>query len=135
VIASGPLGYVKPAQLDGSTAALIQLVPQLIKDFTGGAPQETVDPNTSGKAIVAARKIQDLMTQPVLENISAAIEWSGVVYASKAEELYASPRIVRTIGKDGSESTQELMKQSLDEETGELIRVNDSKKGFPGKPL
>lgn len=124
VIASGPLGYVKPAQLDGSTAALLQLVPQLIKDFTGGAPQETVDPNTSGKAIVAARKIQDLMTQPVLENISSAIEWSGVVYASKAEELYSTPRIIRTIGKDGSESTQEIMKQSQDEETGEITQIN-----------
>ena len=125
VIASGPLGYVKPAQLDGSTAALIQLVPQLIKDFTGGAPQETVDPNTSGKAIVAARKIQDLMTQPVMENIAAAIEWSGVVYASKVEELYSTSRVIRIIGKDGSESTVELMRQSLDEETGEIIQTND----------
>lgn len=125
IVQPGPTSYVKPAQLDGSTAALLQLVPQLIRDFTGGAPQETVDPNTSGKAILAARKIQDLMTQPVLENISAAIEWSGVVYASKAEELYSTPRIIRTIGKDGSESTQELMKQSLDEETGEIIQTND----------
>jgi len=125
VIMPGPLGYVKPAQLDGSTAALLQLVPQLIRDFTGGAPQETVDPNTSGKAIVAARKIQDLMTQPVMENISAAIEWSGVVYASKAAELYTTPRIIRTIGKDGSESTQKIMEASINEQTGEPTFAND----------
>jgi len=125
IIQPGPTSYVKPAQLDGSTAALLQLVPQLIRDFTGGAPQETVDPNTSGKAIVAARKIQDLMTQPVLENISSAIEWSGVVYASKASELYTTPRIIRTIGKDGSETTQEIMKQSMDETTGKMIQTNN----------
>ena len=36
IAGGGPIGYVKPAQLDGSTAALLQLVPQLIKEFTGG---------------------------------------------------------------------------------------------------
>jgi len=125
IVQQGPTSYVKPAQLDGSTAALLQLVPQLIQQFTGNAPQETVDPDRSGKAIREARKIQDLTTQPVMENISAAIEWSGVVYASKASEVYTTPRIIRTIGKDGSESTQQLMKQSMDEQSGEIIQVND----------
>jgi len=124
IVQAGPLGYVKPAQLDGSTAGLLNMVPQLIQQFTGSAPQETVDPDRSGKAIKEARKIQDLTTQPVMENIASAIEWSGVVYASKAAELYTTPRIIRTIGKDGSESTIQLMKLVPDEETGKLIESN-----------
>lgn len=124
IAGGGPIGYVKPAQLDGSTAALLQLVPQLIKEFTGAIPIEAVDEKTSGKAIQAARKIQDLITQPVMENISAAIEWSGVVYASKAAELYTTSRIIRTIGKDGSENTIQLMKTVQDRQTGKMIESN-----------
>ena len=124
IAGGGPIGQVKPAQLDGSTAALLQLVPQLIKEFTGAIPIEVVDEKTSGKAIQAARKIQDLITQPVMENISAAIEWSGVVYASKASELYTTPRIIRTIGKDGSENTVQMMKVVQDRQTGKIIEAN-----------
>lgn len=124
IAGGGPIGYVKASQLDGSTAALLQLVPQLIQEFTGSVAQETVDPDASGKAIVEARKIFNMNTQPVMENISVAIEWSGVVYASKASELYTTPRIIRTIGKDGSESTVQLQKLVQDEQTGKLIESN-----------
>jgi len=60
----------------------------------------------------------------VMENISAAIEWSGVVYASKAAELYTTSRIIRTIGKDGSENTIQLMKRVQDKQTGKMIESN-----------
>lgn len=124
IAGGGPIGYIKPAQLDGSTAALLQLVPQLITEFTGAIPVEIKDDNRSGKALKEARKIGNLNTQPVMENISSAIEWSGVVYASKAAELYTTSRIIRTIGKDGSENTIQLMQMVQDRETGKMIESN-----------
>lgn len=124
IAGGGPIGYLKPGQLDGSTAALLQMVPQLINQFTGSIPIEGLDEQTSGKALKEARKIKNLMTQPVMENISAAIEWSGVVYASKAAELYTTPRIIRTIGKDGAENTIRLMQTIQDRETGKIVEIN-----------
>ncbi|MCK5445214.1 MAG: hypothetical protein KAI73_06285, partial [Rhodospirillaceae bacterium] len=68
IIASGPLGYSKPSQLDGNTSALMGIVPGFIQDVTGGAPQEVVDPDVSGKAIREMRKLVNLTTSRISSN-------------------------------------------------------------------
>lgn len=125
VVPPGPTAYLKPAQLDGSTQALMQIVPAFVQDVTGGVPQDTLDPNMSGKAIQALQKREDLNTQVLNDNIANAIEWSGVVYQSMASEVYTSKRIVNVIGKDGVESQKQLLKLGLDENTGKLIELNN----------
>lgn len=125
IIHSGPTSYLKAPQLDGNTQSLLQIVPAFIQDVTGGAPQDTVDPNASGKAIIALQKREDLNTQTLNDNIANAIEWSGEVWASMAEEVYSSKRMVNLIGKDGTESEKQLLKTVLDEQTGKLIQAND----------
>ena len=124
IVQHGPLGYLKPPQLDGSTAALLQIVPQHIQNVTGGAPQDTVDPDASGKAILALQKRENLKTATVMDNIKNAIEWSGEVYQSIAAEIYNSKRIVRTLGNDGTEAQQQLFKEMVDEKTGKIVRGN-----------
>lgn len=125
IVQHGPTSYLKAPQLDGNTQALLQIVPAFVQDSTGGAPQDTLDPNMSGKLFRAMQKQQDLNTQQLSDNISNAIEWSGEVWASMAEEVYSSKRMVSLIGKDGTESEKMLLKTILDEETGKLIQAND----------
>lgn len=125
IVHHGPTSYLKPAQLDGSTTALMQLVPGFIQQVTGGAPQDTLDPNVSGKAIRALRKREDLNTQVLNDNINNAIEWSGVVYQAMAAEVYSTERIINTIGQDGTEGSKHLLKTVVDEETGKLIEANN----------
>jgi len=125
IIHAGPLGYVEPGQLDGSTATLMTAIPQLIQSFTGINPVEVKNPDASGKAIQEARKIQNLTTQPVMENISTGVEWLGVIYESKAAELYTTKRMIRIIGEDGSENIVQLMKMEQDNKTGRFVETNN----------
>ena len=48
IIASGPLGYTKPGQLDGNMAALLNIVPAYMQEVAGSLPQEVSDPDASG---------------------------------------------------------------------------------------
>jgi len=95
------------------------------KKMTGGTLQEFINPNNvSGKAIREAKKIQNLNTQPSMDNIASGIEWGGEVYQSKAVEIYDQEQIIRTVGRDGSETTTQLMKVVQDEVTGRMTRIN-----------
>lgn len=126
VVHHGPTSYLKAPQLDGNTQSLLQIVPAFVQDSTGGAMQDTIDPNLSGKAVNALQKREDLNTQTLNDNIANAVEWSGEIYASMAEEVYgSSKRMVSIVGKDGTESQKMLLKTVLDEETGKLVQAND----------
>lgn len=127
IIAAGPIAYKKPGQLDGSTAALMGIVPGYIQDVTGTVPQEASDPDASGKAIREMRKLVNLNTASVLANYSESITWMGEVYQSMAAEVYTTQRILRTVGKDGQEGEKQLFKTVLDSETGKLIESNTLK--------
>lgn len=127
ILQTAPTAYLKPSQLDGSTAALMSIVPEFVKDITGNFPQETKSPDESGKAIREARKIEDLNTQILADNRSVSIQWGGVVYASIAAEIYNTKRMVNTIGVDDIESQEQLLKTVVDEETGRLVEANDLK--------
>ena len=125
IIQSGPLGYVKPAALDGNTASSMQAVMSYIQETTGGLPKDTLDPNASGKALRAMMKRENMNTQPIQDNIAGAIEWSGTVYQSMAAEVYNKEQMVRTIGIDGTEGREQLLKVVMDEESGEFVRANN----------
>lgn len=124
IVQGGPLGYTQTAQLDQNTAALMEIIPRFIQNKTGGAPQDTLDPNMSGKAVNALLKQENLKTQPVMDNIVNAIEWMGTVYAAMAAEIYDSQRMIRVTGKDGTEGKKILFEQVVDEQTGKLIEAN-----------
>lgn len=118
-----PIGYSKPAALDQSTAALMEIVPNFLRQATGGAPHETLDPDASGKAIKALLKRENLNTQPMKDNAADAIEWLGTVYQSMAAEIYNTSRIVRIISKDGTEGQAQLSSMIFDTETGRVVEV------------
>jgi hypothetical protein len=127
IIQHGPTAYLKPAQLDGSTTALMQIVPTFIQQTAGGAPQDTLDPDASGKAINALIKRENMKTQVVNDNIATASEWSGEVYAAIAAEVYTEARMVRTIGRDGVHGREQLSKIIIDEQTGRPVEANTLK--------
>ncbi len=127
IISAGPTGYLKARQIDPSSGMLLTLIPQILDKLMGGAPQETFDANTSGKAIENIKKVQDLATQPIMENFATAIQWMGVIYFSKASEIYTTNRMMRIVGADGTETSVELMKNEFDPETGKVIQTNNIK--------
>jgi hypothetical protein len=129
IIHSGPTGYLEPSVMDESARNLIEMTSTFIQSGTGGAPQETLDTDASGKALNALIKQIDLNTQPVMENISTAMKWAGEVYRWIAKDIYAKQRTVNTLGIDGKEKPVMLMQQVMDEDTGEMKAVNDLSRG------
>ena len=125
IVSTGPLGYSKPAMLDQSTSSLLSIVPQFVQDVTGGQPQEAYSGDMSGKAINAIIKRENMNTQIINDNIANAIQWSGAVYQSIAAEIYTSKRMVRTVGKDGTEGEVQLLEQVVDADSGKIMEVND----------
>ena len=121
---SGPVAILTAPRLDQASQTLLQIVPQHIQQMTGGAPQDTLDPDASGKAIQALIKRENMKTFRINDNIANSAEWMGEVYQSIASEIYDSRRIMRTIGEDGTETEIQLFREIQDEETGALIQTN-----------
>jgi hypothetical protein len=127
VIANGPIGYSKPPMLDQNTSALLEIIPNYLREVTGGAPQDTLDPDASGKAINAIIKRINLNTQEVSDNIREAIQAGGDVYISIASEIYTEKRAKKTLSNDGIDSREMMHKLVKDEQIGRLIESNTIK--------
>lgn len=124
IILTGPVATLPAPRLPEATARLLEMVPKHIQQVTGGAPQDTLDPDASGKAIQALIKRENMKTYTINDNIINSVEWMGEIYQSIASEIYDSKRIMRTIGQDGTESQVQLFKEMQDEKTGALIQGN-----------
>jgi len=124
-ISSGPVGYNKPAALDQSTTALLTIVPTYIKDTTGFFPGDAINKETSGKALNAMMKRENMNTQVINDNIANAIEWSGEIYQAMAQEVYTTPRLIRTLQRDGTDGSKTLLAPVMDEKTGLFVESND----------
>lgn len=128
VVRSGP-ETVPPPVPDPNLVLLMQFIPNYIEKVTGGTPQETLDPRSSGKAMLAAKKLENQGTQPLMENLATSIEWMGTVWLSKAQDVYNSPRAIQVMEKDGTETLQNLMQSVENPKTGSLEMTNT----FQGK--
>jgi hypothetical protein len=124
IISAGPIGFSKPPMLNQNAAALLDLMPNFIREVTGGAPQDTLDPDASGKAINAIIKQVNLNTTPINKNIEIALTLDGEVYQYQASDVYKQKRLKRTLSKDGTEGSETLHKIIADKETGRLIEAN-----------
>ena len=124
VVAQGPTAYTRPQNVAPAAAALLEFSTGYMRDVTGGAPQDTMDPDASGKAIQALMKREDANTQDMFDNIACAIEYSGDVYQSLASEIYNRPQIVRTLGRDNTPGMENLYRVVWDQDTGKLVESN-----------
>jgi len=125
IIAPGPISYSKPAALDESTTTLLGIVPNYIKDVSGFEVGEAIKKETSGKALRAMMKRENMNTQVINDNIANAIEWSGEIFQGMAAEIYTTQRLVKTLKRDGTDGSADLQETVIDEETGTLVQTND----------
>lgn len=126
---SGPLGYLQPNQLDPNTMQSLDVISNFVQRQTGNAPQDTIDPTASGKAITALRKRENLNTQVMSDNILQSVKHSGKVYRSIAGEIYTRSQMKKVLGVDGTIKIEQLNVQSLDPQTGNPIQINDLSRG------
>ena len=129
MIGSGPQGYLEPSQLDQTSAALLEITGGYLQQETGGAPQDVLDPDGSGKAILAQAQRVDMDTQPIMDNIRASLRRAGEIYRWIAADVYSAPRTVTLLAIDGEEYEARLLDTVMDRETGTPRQINDVTKG------
>lgn len=105
----GILGTLEGARLGQAAQSLIEITSNFIQQGTGGAPQDTLDTDASGKAINAVLKRVDLNTRPVFDNISAAMKHFGEVYRCMAAEVYRDNRSMKLPNEKGDVRGVRLM--------------------------
>jgi hypothetical protein len=127
---TGPVGNLPPNQVDPNTLASIEVISNFMQQKTGGANQDTFDPDVSGVAVEALVKEGNLSTVVIGDNILLSVEQDGRIWESKATDLYTRSMMKRSVGEDGTSKTVRLNQKSLDPNgTGEVTDLNNLSKG------
>lgn len=127
---TAPIGYVEPENVPEATAAIIQAARQNVEDVTSpGMPQDVLDPQGSGKAILATQARIDNQSFVYMDNLATALRRDGEIYASMARSVYDTRREVTLTAIDGGETPAIVMEQIQDMATGQWVTLNDITRG------
>ena len=122
----GPVAIMPEQPVPTSLVASIDLSRQAVEDVANpGLPQDIADPDLSGKAVMAIQNRLDQQSIVYQQNLKHAKRRDGEIYASMASSVYDAPRKVLTTLSDGTTKTVEIMESIQDEETGEMLVLND----------
>jgi hypothetical protein len=106
--------------------ALAELTREAVEDVANpGTPQDVADPDISGKAVLALQARLDMQSVVYQTHFKHAKRWDAMVYASMASEVYDTPRSVRLTLPDGTKKDDQVMKTSVNNETGDIELLND----------
>ncbi len=123
----GPVAYTKSAAIPPALAGLLQLTDADMNDILGN-PQgaDKMVSNISGKAVEAIQSRLDMQTFIYMSNQAKLVRRVGEIWLGMAKDVYVEPgRKMKTVGLMGEMGSVELMKPTIDEETGEIENEND----------
>lgn len=122
----GPAGQMPNPEIPQALAASIPLAREAVSDVADpGLPQDIADPDLSGKAVIALQNRLDMQSMVYQDHFKHAKRRDAEIYKSMAQAVYDTPREVTLTLPDGSQRTAQIMESVLDEESGELVVVND----------
>lgn len=123
----GPVAYTRSAAIPPALAGLLQLTDADMNDILGN-PQgaDKMVANISGKAVEAIQSRVDMQTFIYMSNQAKLVRRVGEIWLGMARDVYVEPgRKMKTVGLMGEMGSVELMKPTIDEETGEIEMEND----------
>ncbi len=122
----GPVGTLPAPQIPVALNTLVELTRQAVEDVANpGLPKDIMDSDLSGHAIEQLQSRLDNQSQVYQDHKKHAKRYDAVVYASMASNVYDAPRKVTITLPDGSRKVEEIMSTVMDEDTGELVVLND----------
>lgn len=103
----------------------------LLKGVTGihDASLGAKSNETSGKAIIARQREGDTANFAYQDNLARSIRYTGEILLDLIPKVYDTERTVRILGEDGGEKFVKLNTIVRDEQTGQMIKVNDTAAG------
>jgi len=123
----GPVAYTKAPNVPPALAGLLQVTEQDMQDILGSSQQaDKMVSNISGKAVEMIQQRLDMQAFIYMSNYAKAIKRSGEIWLSMAKEIYGEEkRKMKAVGDGGEVSSIELLKPTINEETGEIELEND----------
>ena len=122
----GPIAQMPEQPIPSALVASIQLSRQAVEDVANpGIPQDIADPDLSGKAVLALQARLDMQSMVYQDHMKHAKRYDGEVYASMASEVYDVPRNIKMTLPDGTRKNAKIMETVIDNETGEIVVLND----------
>jgi hypothetical protein len=108
-----------------------QICNDLLKSVTGihDASLGARSNETSGKAIIARQREGDTATFSYQDNLARSIRYTGEILLDLIPKVYDTERVIRIIGMDGGEKFQKINAEVPDQQTGQMIKVNDLSAG------
>jgi hypothetical protein len=124
---AGPVGYTKSAAIPPAMAALLQITEQDMQDILGN-PQgaDKMVSGVSGKAVEMIQTRVDMQTFIYMSNFAKGMKRCGEIWLGMAKEIYSEEkRKMKTIAPTGEVGMVELMRPTIDQETGAMVMEND----------
>ena len=124
---TGPVAYTRSATIPPAMAALLSITEQDMQEILGN-PQgaDKMVSNTSGKAVEMIQTRVDMQTFIYMSNFAKGMKRCGEIWLSMAKEIYIEDkRKMKTIAPTGEAGMVELMRPTIDQETGAVVHEND----------
>lgn len=129
-VPGGPIGYTQPPVIPQAVSALLEITNRDMMDVTGNQDQaQQVNPNVSAQAIQLVQNRLDMGVFGYIDAMAKSMRQCGTVWLSMRKDIETEPRKVRTLGRDGSQGSADIMVPSVDEKTGAPIMKNDLSSG------
>jgi hypothetical protein len=124
---SGPVAYTRSAAIPPAMAALLQITETDMQDILGNpAGADKMVSNISGKAVEMIQARVDGQAFIYMSNFAKGMKRCGEIWLSMAKDIYTEDkRKMKTIAPTGEAGMVELMKPSIDQETGAVVLEND----------
>lgn len=124
---SGPVAYTRSAAIPPAMAASLQITEMDMQEILGN-PQgaDKMVSNISGKAVEMIQARVDMQTFIYMSNFSKGMKRCGEIWLSMAKDVYIEEgRKMKGLSANGDTSVVELMRPTIDEETGAMKLDND----------
>ena len=124
---SGPVAYTRAPNIPPAMAALLQITETDMQDILGN-PQgaDKMVSGMSGKAVEMIQTRVDMQAFIYMSNFAKGMKRCGEIWLSMAKEIYTEEkRKMKTIAADGQAGTVELMRPTIDQDTGAVVLEND----------
>jgi hypothetical protein len=124
---SGPVAYTKSADIPPAMAALLSLTEQDMAEILGSNQQgDKMVSNISGKAVELIQTRLDMQSFIYMTNMAKSMRRCGEIWLSMAKDIYVEKgRKMKSVDKMDQVSSIELMRETIDEKTGEMVFEND----------
>lgn len=120
-----------PPDMPAAFTAMTQVAIDMLKASDGifDASVGARSNETSGKAIRERKEEGDTATFDYQDALNKSIQATGRCLGDALHKVMDTPRQERIIGRDGTEQFVKLYDEVRDEQTGQMIKVNDLSKG------